>query len=248
MTWLIAALALIVVPMVVAQVVMPYLASAMARPFFIHSHHSAVTVAGRIAELSGVNVSISESGYCDCYDPRNNTISLGPITKRCQSVGSVTAAAHEVGHAIQHASGLASPLFKLRVVAVRGIALAIVLMLLCAMVGIFYQPMLWMAGAIYGEAFLLQLLLIAMEWDASCRALTWLVRLRVIHCWRDYVAARGMLRAATLSYALALFSPWHVLFWATGSQASSLTRPTGIPAGLLPPTGWKHVVQVRLEA
>ncbi len=55
--------------------------------------------------LHDVNVERSSGSLSDHYDPRNNVVRLSPEVYERSSVASVSVAAHEVGHALQHADG-----------------------------------------------------------------------------------------------------------------------------------------------
>ncbi|MDE5549657.1 MAG: zinc metallopeptidase [Clostridia bacterium] len=68
---------------------------------------SAKEVARKILDANGLyNVQIAGcSGVLtDHYDPRNNTVYLSSATINSTSIAAISVAAHEVGHAIQHAN------------------------------------------------------------------------------------------------------------------------------------------------
>ncbi len=68
---------------------------------------SGYAVARAILDSHGLNhVEILESPkgmLSDHFDPKNNTVNLSPRVYKDASIASVAVAAHEVGHAIQHA-------------------------------------------------------------------------------------------------------------------------------------------------
>ena len=53
------------------------------------------------------NVKVEESSAGDHYDPRDKVVRLSPANLKGRSLTAVTVAAHEVGHALQDASGYA---------------------------------------------------------------------------------------------------------------------------------------------
>ena len=57
--------------------------------------------------LSGVSIEETQGFLSDNYDPRSQTLRLSPDVARSASVAAVGVAAHESGHALQHAQGYA---------------------------------------------------------------------------------------------------------------------------------------------
>ena len=81
---------------------------------------SGADVAQRILAANGLQsipVSVTPGELSDHYDPRDKSVHLSQAVAQSNSVASIAVAAHEIGHAIQHAKGSAS--FKLRTVARR---------------------------------------------------------------------------------------------------------------------------------
>ena len=66
--------------------------------------------ARRILDINGlfdVKIGKCSGMLTDHYDPRNNTVYLSASTLNSSSIAAIAVAAHEVGHAIQHAEGYA---------------------------------------------------------------------------------------------------------------------------------------------
>lgn len=71
---------------------------------------SAQQAARKILDINGlfdVQIAKCPGMLSDHYDPRNNTVYLSASTFNSSSVAAIAVAAHEVGHAIQHAEGYA---------------------------------------------------------------------------------------------------------------------------------------------
>ncbi|MDE7191834.1 MAG: zinc metallopeptidase [Clostridia bacterium] len=71
---------------------------------------SAEQAARKILDINGlfdVNIGKCSGMLTDHYDPRNNTVYLSASTINSSSIAAIAVAAHEVGHAIQHAEGYA---------------------------------------------------------------------------------------------------------------------------------------------
>ena len=71
---------------------------------------TAEQAARKILDINGlfdVNIGKCSGTLTDHYDPRNNTVYLSASTINTASIAAIAVAAHEVGHAIQHAEGYA---------------------------------------------------------------------------------------------------------------------------------------------
>ncbi len=71
---------------------------------------TAEQAARKILDINGlfdVNIGKCSGTLTDHYDPRNNTVYLSASTINSASIAAIAVAAHEVGHAIQHAEGYA---------------------------------------------------------------------------------------------------------------------------------------------
>ena len=76
---------------------------------------TAKEVARQILDANGlytVQISSCRGVLSDHYNPRNNTVYLSQATIDSNSVAAISVAAHEVGHAIQHAEGYAPIKFR----------------------------------------------------------------------------------------------------------------------------------------
>ncbi len=73
-----------------------------------HRGYTGAEVARQILNMNGLhNVTIERVGgnLTDHYDPKSNVVRLSQSTYDSTSVGAIGVAAHEVGHAVQHATG-----------------------------------------------------------------------------------------------------------------------------------------------
>ncbi|MGE3391748.1 MAG: zinc metallopeptidase [Gammaproteobacteria bacterium] len=159
--------------------------------------------------LCDVNVEPTAQG--DHYDPRARAVRLSPRVHDGTSLTAITVAAHEVGHAIQHARG--EPWFQARDRLARvaiGADRAARLLLVAApvLMAITRVPLtgllcvLTAVGAVALGA-LVHLVTLPVEFDASFgKALPLLERGRLLHP-PDLPHARRILRAAALTYVAA---------------------------------------------
>lgn len=161
-------------------------------------------------KLFDVKVETTEQG--DHYDPEARAVRLQPRFYNGRSVSAIAIAAHEVGHAMQHAIGL--PMFERRIVVAKR----------ARVLGILAQACLWTAPLLmvleksvaglllnllgFAVAILasvgMQLATLPVEFDASFkRALPLLERGRFLKP-ADLYGARQLLRAAAFTYVAAL--------------------------------------------
>ena len=157
--------------------------------------------------IEDVSVEETEPGH-DHYDPVAKAVRLSPDNFNRKSLTAITVAAHEVGHAMQDASGY--PLFKLRHVLVRFAfyseklgSMAILAMPVIALVtrspivggGLF---LIGIMGIAFGT--LVHLVTLPVEWDASFkRALPVLIKGEYINDMQSKHAHK-ILKAAALTY------------------------------------------------
>ncbi len=171
-------------------------------------------------ELRGVKVDATTPGG-DHYNPRTRAVCLSPQHLEGRSLAAVAAAAHEVGHAMQHQRG--DKLFTLRYLLV-SVALQVrrlaALLLVAAPIAtlLLRQPILglllaaaaFLCGALV--EILVHLVTLPVEWDASFGKA--LPVLRGYLSPRDLPAVRKLLRACALSYlAAALANMLNLWAW-----------------------------------
>lgn len=114
---------------------------------------------------------LSDDG--DHYDPANRTVCLSAGNFENPSVTAVAVAAHECGHAIQHARGYALITFRSKLVPVVNIGsrLSIPLILIGVLLS-FNQTLIMLGIAAFALTVLFHLVTLPVEIDASRRALT----------------------------------------------------------------------------
>jgi len=150
-------------------------------------------------DLQNVRLEVSKGQLSDHYIPSQKLIRLSERINSESSVASIAVAAHEVGHAIQDATGY-RPLKAKAVmmpIAALGNQLGLGLTLGAGFLGssLFLDiGMMLVAGSI-----LTQLITLPIEFDASKRALSELQRLQLVD-ENDLDGARQMLRAAAMTY------------------------------------------------
>ena len=170
--------------------------------------------------LHQVGTEITEAG--DHYDPMTKTVRLTQHHYDGRSLTAVTIAAHEVGHAMQDASGY-QPL-KLRTQLVRwvgpvektGAALLMATPLIIAVTRVPAMGLIMMLGGLLtlGSGAVIHLLTLPTEFDASfARALPLLTQQKILKPV-DEPHSRRLLKAAALTYvSVALISLLNIARW-----------------------------------
>jgi Zn-dependent membrane protease YugP len=174
---------------------------------------TAAEVAAMILARAGINnVRIERVGgsLTDHFDPRTNTLRLSDSVYDSQSAAAIGVAAHEVGHAIQHAEGYMP--IRLRSALVPAVSFASrftwllvmagLLMMSVNEYGIGYYVMLGGIG-LFSVVTLFELVTLPCEFNASRRAMAAL-RDCGYYGEEELSASRKVLTAAALTYVAAL--------------------------------------------
>lgn len=149
-----------------------------------------------------VGIEVAQGWLSDHYDPSSRTLRLSPEVYESHSATAVGIAAHEAGHALQHANHYA-PLV-IRNIAVPAAVFGGNVAGLLAMLGLaFTAPMLLLLGIIgFAAVSVFQLVNLPVEFDASHRAKRLLGQLEIVD--NDGAAAvRSVLNAAAWTYVAA---------------------------------------------
>ena len=159
-------------------------------------------VARRVLDANGLNeVPVEETpgSLSDHYDPRSRSVHLSPEVFQQVSVASTAVAAHEVGHAIQHAKSYA--FFKFRSTLFPAVQFASNIWFLFLLGGIFLQitGFIVLAIALYAVAVLFTLVTLPVEFDASSRAKRQLTDLGLVAS-NEAAGVQSTLKAAAWTY------------------------------------------------
>ena len=140
----------------------------------------------------------------DHYDPINKTVNLSPEVYSGTSIASAAVAAHECGHAVQHATAYSWLMLRSRLVPVVKFSSGIVQwVLLAGIIFIKAFPGLLLAGIIlFAATTLFSVITLPVEIDASNRALAWLEKTNVT-LPDEHDKAKDALKWAALTYVVA---------------------------------------------
>jgi Zn-dependent membrane protease YugP len=175
---------------------------------------TAAQVAEMILHSSGVyDVRIERvaGNLTDHYDPRSNTLRLSDGVYASTSAAAIGVAAHEAGHAIQHAEGYLPIKIRSMLVPVTNFAsrmawlvimLGILMMSFAGDTGLGYYVTL-IGIALFAVTALFQLVTLPCEFNASSRAMEALST-SGRYTYPELAASRKVLTAAALTYVAAL--------------------------------------------
>ena len=154
------------------------------------------------AGIYDVRVEHVSGNLTDHYDPRSKVLRLSDATYGSASVAAVGVAAHECGHAIQHATGYAPLAFRSALVPVANFGSTIAWPLI--LIGLLFNSQssvlfLNLGILAFSLAVLFQIVTLPVEFNASSRAIRMLSGNGMLY--EDEVqATRKVLTAATLTY------------------------------------------------
>lgn len=164
-------------------------------------------IARKILDQNGalnVSVEMTPGVMSDHYDPRQNVIRLSQDVYNGTSIAALGIAAHESGHAVQHAQGYAPLSIRSAILPIANIGSALAFPLVILGLLFSFAPILADIGVIlFGFVLLFQLITLPVEFNASRRAMDSL-RGEGILSSQEAVGARKMLTAAAMTYVAAL--------------------------------------------
>jgi uncharacterized protein len=153
----------------------------------------------------------------DHYNPTNKTINLSEGVYGSNSVSAAAVAAHECGHALQHAQGYA-PL-KLRSALVPIVQFSSMWAQIVLLVGIIlinsFPPLFWIGIAMFSMVLIFSLITLPVEYNASNRALAWLENSGALRSM-EVDQAKEALTWAARTYLVAALSALATLLYYLG--------------------------------
>lgn len=151
---------------------------------------------------------ISADGFLsDHYNPLNKTVNLSPDVYEGRSVAAAAVAAHECGHAVQHATAYSMLMLRSRLVPAVKISSTLSQWVIIAGLGMFGfgggNPTILLIGIIlFAITTLFSVITLPVEFDASARALKWLDTARITTN-KEHGQAKDALKWAALTYVVA---------------------------------------------
>jgi uncharacterized protein len=154
--------------------------------------------------ISGVRVESVQGHLTDHYNPVDRTINLSPEVYNGRTISAVAVAAHECGHAVQHATAYSWLTMRSKMVPVVSFSSKWVQwILLGGVLLISTFPALLLAGIVlFALTTLFSFITLPVEIDASRRALAWLTNAGVTS-YQNHDKAQDALKWAAYTYVVA---------------------------------------------
>jgi len=166
-------------------------------------------VAERMLKENGiydVQVISVEGVLSDHYNPLNKTVNLSPEVYDGNSISAAAVAAHECGHAVQHATAYGPLVFRSKMVPAVQVTSRLVNWVLLAGVIVLattQNPTILLLGILaMGVTVIFTLVTLPVEFDASHRALNWLSTTNITNS-QEFPMAKDALKWAATTYVVA---------------------------------------------
>ncbi len=153
--------------------------------------------------LDHVAVERVAGNLTDHYDPTTETLRLSEGVYSVPSVAAMGIVAHEVGHAVQHATGYAPLKARSALVPAVNLGSTLGYLLFFAGLVINFSGLAWLGIGFFSLGVLFALVTLPVEFDASGRALAMLKGNGLVSV-QEYDGARAVLSAAALTYVAAV--------------------------------------------
>src|SRR5204862_7591200 len=165
------------------------------------------------AQIHDVDVVETNDFLGDHYDPTSKRLCLSSNVFNTPSVAALGIAAHETGHAIQHAKAYAPLKVRMAIVPMTMVASQMLPFVIFG--GIFFHITGLITLGIYCYAILLvfQLITLPVEFDASRRAKIILQQMGIVQPGAEVAGVNSVLNAAALTYVAAFIAALGNLLW-----------------------------------
>ncbi len=165
------------------------------------------------AQIHDVDVVETNDFLGDHYDPTSKKLCLSSNVYHTPSVAALGIAAHETGHAIQHAKAYAPLKARMAIVPMTMIASQMLPFVIIG--GLFFHLTGLITLGIYCYLILLvfQLITLPVEFDASRRAKIILQQMGIVQPGREVAGVNNVLNAAALTYVAAFIAALGNLLW-----------------------------------
>jgi Zn-dependent membrane protease YugP len=170
--------------------------------------------------ISDVQVISVQGELADHYNPATKTVNLSEGVYHGRNAAATAVAAHECGHAVQHAKAYSMLELRSAMVPIQNISAKVINFIFYIMMfgAFFAQSMIpWQTAllviiACYGVFTVFALITLPVEFDASKRALAW-VQARGIVNNSEYGMAKDALKWAAMTYVVAAVGALTTLFY-----------------------------------
>ncbi len=156
-------------------------------------------------DVGNVGIRQVRGRLTDRYDPKNRELCLSDGVYGSTSVAAIGVAAHEAGHAIQHAVGYFPIRVRELIVPVTQISSFLYMPLILLGLLLSFEPLISAGIVLFAMIALFQLVTLPVEFNASRRALKILEENDILY-GEELIGAKKVLRAAALTYVAAMIT------------------------------------------
>jgi Zn-dependent membrane protease YugP len=170
--------------------------------------------------ITDVQVVSVQGELADHYNPATKTVNLSEAVYHGRNAAATAVAAHECGHAVQHAKAYSMLELRSALVPIQNVSAQVInVIFMLMMFGSFafrgvmpWSTALLVIIACYGVFALFALITLPVEFDASKRALAW-IQARGIVNTQEYGMAKDALKWAAMTYVVAAIGALTTLFY-----------------------------------
>jgi len=174
------------------------------------SHLSGQEIAKKMLNDNGiydVQITSVEGSLTDHYNPMNKTVNLSREVYEGRNVAAAAVAAHECGHAVQHATAYSMLMLRSKLVPAVQISSTLSQWVIMAGIGFMgfgggSSTVLLIGIVLFAITTLFSLVTLPVEFDASARALKWLNSANITNA-PEHEKAKDALKWAALTYVVA---------------------------------------------
>ena len=154
--------------------------------------------------ITDVKVIAVQGQLTDHYNPTNKTVNLSQVVYNERNAAAAAVSAHEVGHAVQHATQYSMLQMRSKLVPIVSFGSRFMHWILIAGIAMIQAfPQLLLAGiCLFSLTTLFSLVTLPVEFDASKRALAWLKGNNIVTT-EEYAGSKDALKWAAMTYVVA---------------------------------------------
>ncbi|HYF69163.1 MAG TPA: zinc metallopeptidase [Ohtaekwangia sp.] len=178
--------------------------------------------------LANVQVTCVQGELTDHYNPANKTVNLSEAVYHGRNAAATAVAAHECGHAVQHAKAYSMLQLRSAMVPIQNVSGQILNFIMLgmifggAMIHNFWPTALLIIIVCYAVFAAFSIITLPVEFDASKRALAW-VESRGIVTTKEHGMAKDALKWAAMTYVVAAIGAvttliYYVMIFLGGSR------------------------------
>lgn len=167
--------------------------------------------------ITDVRVLHTSGQLTDHFNPMNKTVNLSDDVYNSNSVAAAAVAAHECGHAVQHALGYAPLRLRSALVPLTSFSSQYATWVILAGAALMFATqnaiLFWIGIAMVAVSALFSIVTLPVEYDASRRALAWLEEREILTDKQQLQAEEALMWAARTYLVAALSAIAVLIYW-----------------------------------